>query len=294
MWKPVQLPYFRDPEGLPEQLPTKEDIKSSTLFLGDRIAQKMVRVGQHFVVKYGPGTNEIEGHNLLFVEHHLHNVVRAPRLYAMHRDTDGTLFLIIEFVEGETLESLWKTLSDDEKTHIVCKLKAIFDGIRSLPSPGFYGSVNKGSIPHHLFYTNPLDRKISGPFLHEYEVNGAITAQLRSQIALNRQYSYKSDFYKRHLSDVFSNHPPVFSHSDIYRRNILVHKTSESTPQNHEYNIILVDWEDAGWYPSYWDYAISFTHFRWDDDWPEKFEGFMEPWLAEAVVVKMAYQDIFF
>jgi hypothetical protein len=134
----------------------------------------MVRVGRHFVVKYGRGTNEIEGHNLLFVEHHLRNIVRAPRLYAMYRDSDGTLFLVMEFLEGESLEKLWGTLAADEKSHITCRLKVIFDGMRSLPSPGFYGSVIKGSIPHHLFYTNPPNRRISGPFLHENEVNSGI------------------------------------------------------------------------------------------------------------------------
>lgn len=47
-------------------------------------------------------------------------------------------------------------LSDDDKMHITCRLKVMFDGMRSLPSPGFYGSVIKGSIPHRLFYTNPI------------------------------------------------------------------------------------------------------------------------------------------
>ncbi|EER42869.1 phosphotransferase enzyme family protein [Histoplasma capsulatum H143] len=294
MWAPVQLPYFRNSEDLPGPLPTREDIRSSTTFLGDRVAQKMVRVGQHFIVKYGCGTSENEGQNLLFVEHHLCNIVHAPRLYAMYRDSDGTLFLIMEFLEGESLEKLWNMLSDDEKSHITCRLKVIFDGMRSLPSPGFYGSVIKGSIPHHLFYTNPVDRRISGPFLHENEVNSAITAQLRRQAALNRQHSHKSNFYERHLFRILSNHPPVFSHSDIYRKNILIRKTSKHSSEKCDYDVALVDWEDAGWYPSYWDYAISFTHFRWDDDWPVRFEGFVEPCLAEAVLVKMVYQDIFF
>lgn len=56
------------------------EIMTSTTLLKDRLGQKMVRVGQHFVVKYGHGTSEVEGHNLLFVEHNLHNIVRAPRL----------------------------------------------------------------------------------------------------------------------------------------------------------------------------------------------------------------------
>ncbi|OJD11464.1 hypothetical protein AJ78_07770 [Emergomyces pasteurianus Ep9510] len=100
MWAPVQLPYFRNSEDLPGPLPTKEDIRSSTTFLGDRVAQKMVRVGQHFIVKYGHGASENEGQNLLFVEHHLCTIVHAPRLYAMYRDSDGMLFLIIFTREG--------------------------------------------------------------------------------------------------------------------------------------------------------------------------------------------------
>jgi thiamine kinase-like enzyme len=111
---------------------------------------------------------------------------------------------------------------------------------------------------------------------------------------LNQQYSHKSDFYERHLSGILSNHPPVFSHSDIYRKNILVRKTSKHTWEKCDYDVSLVDWEDAGWYPSYWDYAISFTHFRWDDDWAARFESFVEPWVAEAALVRMVYRDIFF
>ena len=94
MWTPVELPYFRDTYGLPAPLPTTDEIMASMTLLKDRLGQKMLRVGQHFVVKYGQDTSEVEGHNLLFVEHNLHNIVCAPRLYAMYRDADDRLFLI--------------------------------------------------------------------------------------------------------------------------------------------------------------------------------------------------------
>ncbi|WEW57726.1 hypothetical protein PRK78_003193 [Emydomyces testavorans] len=294
MWKPVQLPYFCDAGDLPAPLPTQEQIKSSTTFLGDHIAQKIVRVGEHFVVKYGFGTNEIEGHNLLFVEQNLRTVVPAPRLYAMYRDTDGTLFLIMEFLPGQSLDTLWPAFSDFEKTHITSKLKVIFDGMRSLSSPGFYGSVVGGCIPHHLFYTKPRDPNISGPFGQESEVNNAIAAQLRRHATLNQTYSYKADFYERHLSHTLKDHPPVFTHSDVYRKNILIRKTSKHNDEKCDYDLGLVDWGDAGWYPSYWEYAISFVHFHWDDEWPARFEAFLQPYLAQAALVKMVYQDIFF
>lgn len=170
----------------------------------------------------------------------------------------------------------------------------MFDGMHSLPSPGFYGSIVKGYMPRHLFYSHPADQSISGPFLHENEVNNAIAGKLRSIFTHNKKYNYKSDFYERHLSRVLSGHRAVFSHSDIYRKNIMIHKTHRHTPEKCDYIVALVDWEYAGWYPSYWDYEISFTHFHWDDDWPERFESFLEPWLAEVALVRMFYQEIFF
>ncbi|EGD90885.1 hypothetical protein H112_01468 [Trichophyton rubrum D6] len=263
MWTPVELPYFRDTYGLPAPLPTTDEIMASMTLLKDRLGQKMLRVGQHFVVKYGQDTSEVEGHNLLFVEHNLHNIVCAPRLYAMYRDADDRLFLIMKFLEGEYLDGLWKALSDDEKSHIMSRLKDMFAGC--------------------TLYL----RLVSTAALTKAPANSV------AFIPTTKKYSYKSDFYERHLSRVLSGHRP-FSHSENYRKNIMIHKTNKHTPEKCDYIVALVDWEYAGWYPSYWDYAISFTHFHWDDDWPERFESFLEPWPAEAALVRMFYQEIFF
>ena len=54
----------------------------------------------------------------------------------------------------------------------------------------------------------------------------------------------------------------------------------------------VVDWEDAGWYPSYWEYASAFVDFVWDDDWPEKFERIVEPCPLEAGLLRFVRQDI--
>jgi hypothetical protein len=53
------------------------------------------------------------------------------------------LFLVVESLKGESLEKLWKMLSGDEKMHITCRLKVIFNGMHSLPSPGFYSAKFK-------------------------------------------------------------------------------------------------------------------------------------------------------
>jgi thiamine kinase-like enzyme len=61
------------------------------------------------------------------------------------------------------------------------------------------------------------------------------------------------------LSLPFSaDHPPTFTHGDLQRKNIIVGKDGRIT---------IIDWEFAGWYPSYWEYARAiFACGRFDDD----------------------------
>jgi hypothetical protein len=56
----------------------------------------------------------------------------------------------------------------------------------------------------------------------------------------------------------------------------------------------VVDWEDAGWYPSYWEYVGSFVNFVWSDDWPEKFERIVDPCPLEAGLLRLVRQDLEF
>ena len=44
------------------------------------------------------------------------------------------------------------------------QLQSIFQDMRSLPSPRFYGSVTKGPIPHRYFFSRDIDSAITGPF----------------------------------------------------------------------------------------------------------------------------------
>lgn len=43
----------------------------------------------------------------------------------------------------------------------------------------------------------------------------------------------------------------------------------------------MLDWEKAGWYPSYWEYGAALWTFRFNDDWPEYLETVLHLWPAE-------------
>lgn len=82
---------------------------------------------------------------MLFLDHMTQSdPISIPKLYAMYRVPEtGELYLVMERLQGVTLESIWTELTEDEKTTICGKLKIIFDTIHDIPPPDFYGTVTK-------------------------------------------------------------------------------------------------------------------------------------------------------
>ncbi|KAJ2925333.1 hypothetical protein H1R20_g11795, partial [Candolleomyces eurysporus] len=75
----------------------------------------------------------------------------------------------------------------------------------------------------------------------------------------------------------------VFTHGDIAPRNILVSKSGRI--------LALVDWENAGWYPDYWEYANMLTPSV-DEDWMHWMERTKpEPW--DITGIKKAKRVLF-
>jgi hypothetical protein len=264
-------------------------LESTTVLRGDAFNHRVVAVGPHFVVKHGLGITEIEGQTLLFLEKHINNHLAVPKLYAMYHLSTGHLCLIMERLPGEPLEALWPSLKEEEKTAICNKLRDAFDSLRKLPSPGYYGGIGRTRIPDHLFNDREGDKAICGPFNSGTEFTAGLVLKLSRISEANHGYlNFKVDFYRRHLDTMLSEHAPIFSHGDLQRKNILVRQVGTS------FEVGLVDWEAAGWYPSYWEYSILFTSIQWKDDWPERLEQIIDPWPSEAAVLKGIHQDIWF
>jgi aminoglycoside phosphotransferase (APT) family kinase protein len=237
---------------------------------------------------------------LLFLEKHLasFSFITVPKLYAMYCiPSNGHLCLIMERLDGESLEAMWRVLDNDEKSAVCGKLKEVFATIRKIPVPypNFYGSVERGPVPHHLFYSADADPAIRGPFDSESEFNTALVRRLREIWAMNDKHSFKADFYERNLDAMLKGHEPMFSHSDLQPKNILVRRVHSQTGlASKSFEVALVDWEEAGWYPSYWEYSCVFIGFEWLDDWPERLEQIVDPWPSEAATLRMLYQDLWF
>jgi aminoglycoside phosphotransferase (APT) family kinase protein len=164
--------------------------------------------------------------------------------------SDGEIQIEIHmsFILGQTLDSIWPTLSPPEKRAICHQLRHILNTMRQATWPATtIGSCNGGRVLDARLY----GIKIGGPFTNETDLNKFIM-----DIPDETPQPMRDALLKHQRTD----HRIVLAHGDLHQDNILV-KDGKITG--------LIDWEQAGWYPEYWDYIkfcyISATHRDWKD-----------------------------
>lgn len=83
------------------------------------------------------------------------------------------------------------------------------------------------------------------------------------------------EFSSRHLSIVLKGHSIVFTYLDFHHKNILVEEIGQLDNGQRLFTVsAIVDWEFAGWYLRYWEYAVCFT---WSNDWAKKVKQILTP-----------------
>ncbi len=277
----VTLPYVAPAELLPGPLPTVAEILA-TPPLPEAIGIPVARVGQHFVVKYGKESKILqEGENLLFVQQS--TSVPVPRVYALfHDDKTDMNFIVQEYIPGRLLASCWGKLSTAEKQSITSQLRHHMDELRSIPSPGYYGGVWRQPIQASLFAEHgPLgmnrrphpDSTISGPHETEEAWTDAMWRFLDTSVESNSVFVPSFiPFLRRPYQAIFKGHHPVFTHGDLQPVNIMLRDDG---------GVVIIDWEHAGWYPSYWEYCTSAMSNHYLDDWWQWIRESLDEYFAE-------------
>ena len=283
----ITLPFIA--AAIPSALPTNAEIEHSRDVLSAYGNRTVVRVGRHFVVKYGQGVDIIEGENMLFVQSR--TTVTIPKVYALYIEPSTKKnYIIMENVDGDTLASRWPSLTRQQKEVIVAKLRCLYEELRQIPSPGYFGSLGERHLLDEVFWTREEAPSINGPFKSEDALNEAMALKYIH----DGRPTYKADFYRQSLSHVFRGHQPTFTHADCQRKNIIICKVAPGDRDlnadhrlEDEYKVTIVDWEKAGWYPSYWEYSVALYALRWDDDWGLFIPKMLSPYHSEAPWLQM-------
>lgn len=272
----INLPYYAG--DLPCQLPTEAEIDEAPDIAEQYGGRRVVAIEPHFVVKFGIGTELLEGENMIFVRGNTN--IRVPRVYALYTNTDtGKKYIVMERIAGETLLSLWSGLGLSEKESVVTTLRRCFDELRQLSSPGYYGSLGKRPLLDGIFWTEGPEPAINGSFAsNEDLIEGMVGKHTH-----DRGPSVRADFLRQCLPRVLRDQRPTFTHGDFQRKNIMLQvKEEDAGDDGAELQVVVLDWQNSGWYPAYWEYCLAVCALRFDDDWSLWLDKALEPFDSEA------------
>lgn len=141
-------------------------------------------------------------------------------------------------------------------------------------------------------------KKFLGPFFSESAFVAGLVGNYRALVERNNHPDYKARFYEKYLSRVLRGHRPTLTHGDVQQKNIMVVE-DESHPNDQggrSFDIVLVDWENSGWFPDFWEFFCAFypLHFEWDEDWSWRVQEFVQVWPAEMAVMQLIDRDLGF
>ncbi|PNY21222.1 Uncharacterized protein TCAP_07279 [Tolypocladium capitatum] len=277
--------FFQSSAAPSPQLPTPSSILAQWPKLGSGVV-KFEHL--HLAVKFGDSTyvRLEEAQTMRAIRQAFpHNDVPVPEVFGWRKHGDQN-FIYMGLIRGPTLRQAWGSLTEAEKKSICGELSRIVEALRRITpdSPTrFIGiplclspwarSINGGTVQDRFF---KLDYE-EGPFFtidefHDWLFTAA-TRQTPGQGVLTGPYR---DFFPD-SGNIY------FTHGDLTLGNIIV--SDDTGPKRI---VGIVDWEQAGWYPEYWEYCkllygVEFTHEWRAAGWADKvMDPFEDEWTAFA------------
>jgi aminoglycoside phosphotransferase len=189
--------------------------------------------------------------------------IPAPRIHDVHTTSDGEHRITMDYIEGQTLEKAWDELSTEQRKDIAKQLRKILDKMRSAtPPPNLISACDGTEIRdtrHRFSYHSP-------PCVDEKGFNEVLMSGVFPQI---------SPLVRAALAQrLRTSHRIVLTHCDLMPRNIMV----------KDGKIVgLLDWEDAGWYPEYWEY-VKFFHRPGEREWKQYAEDIFSDLYPDELV----------
>ncbi|PYI32684.1 kinase-like protein [Aspergillus indologenus CBS 114.80] len=221
------------------------------MILHSLYGRKVVRVEENRVIKSGPNLRAHEAQTLRFVADN--TTIPVPTVHETRWEGSQVVAIVMDYMPGKRLDEAWKTLDPGQKSSIARQLHSYLVQLRRLK--GTY----IGAVGHGKACIGQRASVVGGPFDSEQQFNTFILEDLVKLPDVLQHYA------KHALTD---NHEIVFTHGDFAPRNILVEGDRVTA---------VLDWEDAGWYPEYWEYIKALQHLKPMPDWPEYLPVILPP-----------------
>ncbi|KAK4130635.1 kinase-like protein [Trichocladium antarcticum] len=207
---------------------------------------KVQRLPFNLFIKY----RSVSSPGLLINEHDALQLIRknsdlmVPQPLDFVSDSKWS-YMVTARVPGYQLSEVFSMLTDEQLhalamdlNEFLSKLRAIPKGARSRTAPMTAVTGAAGGDCHHVRMELMFGKGTYGPFTTEQDFHDFIRP---------RRPAAPGEIQR-------GGHDIVMTHGDLSRRNVIVDKDGRL--------VGVVDWEHAGWYPTYWE----FTSFRFGLD----------------------------
>lgn len=167
--------------------------------------------------------------------------VATPRVHryfftkSESRIVDQCGYLVMDYIEGKTVEEIWDTVSHEQRTSIVSQVAGYVSQLRSIhfDEPGPLGGGKCRGFWFSMYE--------AGPFTNRAEFNAWFTRKL--------QMSKKFGYADKALPD-FDYSTFVLLHNDLQPKNLILDCTGK---------IWIIDWGEAGAYPAIFEAAYMWA-----------------------------------
>lgn len=172
----------------------------------------------------------------------------------------------MEHIDGEMIGKGWYFRTEESKTKILEQLRDYIHEMRRIPSPGGVSNVDGGSL---------FDPRLSvptwrfGPFASVHLFHEFLHHGLKPDPKLPQEVNH---LITHHTGQWPS---PTFTHGDLSSLNILA---------KGDKVVGIIDWETAGWFPSYWEYTTACQVNPQNLFWREEIEKFLDPFPSEQAM----------
>ncbi|PGH36928.1 hypothetical protein GX50_00162 [[Emmonsia] crescens] len=219
----------------------------------------VVKCSEEIVIKVFPDSRDLtEYHNLQYLAEHACDLP-VPRPHGLI--TLGNLrAMFMSYVPGISLDKVWPSLSHDAKLSLQKQLDLIFSRLRSLrqdDGPELGGVGGAGVKDYRIMEISAY--------------KGITTAKRFDELQFSAKHRASPCYVKLLRSFLEEQNKTlrgsVFTHGDLKKSNIMVTRD----PRNaNAYAVTgIIDWEDSGFYPEYYECTTlsNGQSIMTDDDW---------------------------
>jgi serine/threonine protein kinase len=164
----------------------------------------------------------------------------ADIIFSNYKPGDGSISM--GFIPGLQLKLVWDGLDERTKERVCREIWAMIAQWRTIPRPPHLGHLYQCLADGSPATSDPLLKGL----------NDSPAPLLDDEAVRTRIHQRYLHYFGRRYADTLPSmlprsHVSVFTHADIAPHNIMVDQSGHITG--------IIDWELAGWYPDYWEYA---------------------------------------